>query len=328
LRVNLSVISGNNTILLDGTISLFDQAFGNGYDNMDITKISNQAENLGINGNGKNFIAEMRAIPATADTIFYNLSGLKQKEYQLEILTQELIEPGLVAYLEDSYLRTSTLVSLDGTTLQTFMVNSDPLSQSNNRFRIVFKQLQVLPVSITRIIAKRSTDKSVMVNWNVEQEINMEKYEVERSLDGHSFSKIGTITNLQNNTGSKIYELRDMNAGTSELYYRIKELSSGGQVQYSSIAKVSSINLNGTISIYPNPVVDKTINIRFRNLAAGQYPVKLFSTQGQVVYTAVFTIKNENQDHQVKKMNLAPGIYTLDIISPDGNHFTQQVFVK
>jgi hypothetical protein len=54
---------------------------------------------------------------------------------------------------------------------------------------IVFEPLKALPVTFTSIKAYRQ-DKNIDVEWRVDNEVNMKQYEVEKSTDGNTFTKI------------------------------------------------------------------------------------------------------------------------------------------
>ncbi len=83
-----------------------------------------------------------------------------------------------------------------------------------------------------------------------------------------------------------------------------------------------------SISVYPNPVVNKTMNVQFTNQAMGTYQVQLLSQDGATVY------KNEaeiNSSNQVKTMKLnagtAAGTYQLLVSDKDGNQTNSTIII-
>src|SRR5258705_5811041 len=84
-----------------------------------------------------------------------------------------------------------------------------------------------LPVNFISIGAIRNNN-TVLVNWKVAVEQDMLRYEIERSADGRSFSKEGTVIA---NAGSS-YSWLDGSALQQASYYRIKSIDRTGIIKY------------------------------------------------------------------------------------------------
>jgi hypothetical protein len=195
----------------------------------------------------------------------------------------------------------------------------------------VYEQTLVLPVTITTVSATRNTsvNNEVNVNWKVESETNMENYEVEYSADGRNFSSIATIAPNSNN-GSGVYSFLNKKATAAEHFYRIKANSIGGLVQYSAIVKVAGIkaSANSNISVYPNPVANKQMNVQFNNQATGNYGVKLINSNGSTVYQNNVTVNSNNLVRTMPlQNNTAAGTYQLIITDASGKTQLQSVIV-
>ena len=65
----------------------------------------------------------------------------------------QLGQQGLTGFLEDTYLHTSTPLNLNGSTIADFNIVNIPGSYAPDRFRIVFRQMSVLPVTFTSVKA-------------------------------------------------------------------------------------------------------------------------------------------------------------------------------
>ncbi len=84
-----------------------------------------------------------------------------------------------------------------------------------------------------------------------------------------------------------------------------------------------------TIAVYPNPVVDQQINIRFSNMAKGNYRIELSNKQGQVVYKGEKYIDQQNTTHTIRTNSvLASGSYQLSVTAENGERMVEQVVVK
>jgi hypothetical protein len=255
------------------------------------------------------------------------------QNYQWQITSNNLDFPGRTGFLIDRYKGTVTPLDMAGTTTINFSVQNIAGSYASDRFKIVFNQVVAgpLPVTITTVAATRNTsvNNEVTVTWKVESETNMENYEVEYSADGSNFSSITTIAPNSNN-GSGAYSFLNKKATAAEHFYRIKANSIGGLVQYSAIVKVAGIkaSANSSISVYPNPVVNKKMNVQFVNQAEGNYQVSLFSNNGALVYKNNVTVNSSNL---VKVLplhdNVAAGNYQMIVTDAAGNTKTQSVIV-
>jgi uncharacterized protein YpbB len=106
-------------------------------------------------------------------------------------------------------------------------------------------------------------------------------------------------------------------------------ISTDGEIQYSIIVKVESNNKASYISVFQNPVIDKTIRIHFINQKAGSYKIKLINELGQLIYNNILTVDGANVVKSIiPGTNLIPGGYQLVITDGDKTQFTEQVIVR
>lgn len=103
----------------------------------------------------------------------------------------------------------------------------------------------------TKLVNFTATSKgsNTMLSWTAENEENLVGYEVEKSLNGTSFEKVGFVK--ANNISKSEYGFMDnMSNGTA--YYRLKMKDVNGSVSYSNTVIVKVAISNGT-SLFPNP---------------------------------------------------------------------------
>ncbi len=92
---------------------------------------------------------------------------------------------------------------------------------------------------------------TVSLRWTVAQQINNEKFEIERSADGIHFEPIESRKADGNLAVRKEFKAIDTQPLKGYNYYRIKQIYYDGQFDYSNIASVYFDR--NEISIYPNP---------------------------------------------------------------------------
>ncbi len=192
-----------------------------------------------------------------------------------------------------------------------------------------FEGFIIVPVSITTISASRNNDKTIVIKWKGENEINLDRYFLERSANGQNFEMIGSKDPVANNGGTATYQYNDLLPFTGNNFYRIKSISIGGRIQYSAVVKVGPLNETGSITVYPNPVKDKILNIRFVNQPAGIYKLQLTNKLGQWVYNSNIEIADNNNTKTITlSSDLVPGYYLLSIVSANSEKFVQQILVR
>ena len=299
-----------NNILMDGNVIAFDDNFTNGFDKDDAKKLANTAQGFGIKSNAQIFAVEARKPVIATDTVFYSMSNMRQGNYQF-VFVPENLDASLTAWLIDSYTQAPYELSNSGTTNYSFSVNGAAGSSAANRFYVIFKMQRPLPVTILNVNAIKQ-DNFVRVEWKVNDEINIDRYEVLRSADGINFTSIGT-TNALANSGIINYDLLDMSPLIGDNYYRIKSIGIGGDIKLSSIVRVN-FSIPYVIKVYPNPVVNNYFNVQFSGLPAGSLKLQLFNSAGQLVWKTNY--ENDGNPANIRvnpSMFIAAGIYSLII---------------
>lgn len=317
----------NTGLIADGNIVAFETGLGNDINEYDAKKLINQGEDFGIKRNGSLLAIEARDFVVTNDTIFYEMNHLKQQPYELRFAALNMSND-IEGELVDKYNNTHTIINLTDSNFFNFTVNADNASAAADRFMLVFKKLIVVPVGFVQVFAARNNDQTINVNWKVANEINLLRYDVERSSNGQNFEDIGNTSPLLNNGGSTTYTYRDDNPFADVNFYRIKAVSNNEDIRYSNIVRVNIDRIDSYIAVYPNPVTGKTISIKFLNQPEGNYFVQLTNKSGQIIYKSTIYI---DQTNTIKKINpgsiMASGTYQLIITKEDGTKFRKQVVV-
>ncbi len=324
-----STLFTSANIIADGNLVAFDDELTNNIDRDDAKKISNSGENFGLLRNGEKLAIEARARISDRDTIFYNMSNIRQAAYKLAIMPENFQNPASIsALIVDKYLSTETAIDLAGdTTWINFSGTAAAASRAADRFMLVFKAAAAgpLPVTLTGISANRNPDRSIAIRWTVENEVNIEKYEIERSADGRNFTGIITA----DPTNSNAYTKNDLSPLVADNFYRIKAITMGGYTQYSAIVKVTPLQELASITVSPNPVIDGRAQVRFVNQTAGTYELKLFNQSGQLMQQELVKVNGSSFVKSfVLNNNFAGGVYQLTILNPDGTSTVQQLIIK
>ena len=328
-RTNLNLVEANDSIILaDGNFVQFDNQYSKGVDLDDAVKFGNIKETFGFLRDGKALAVERRPEIIANDTLFFKLTKTTQRNYQFQFVPTNMAGV-LTAFLEDSYTNAKTIVSLNATSTFNFTINGDAASAAADRFRIVFTASAAGPLPVTyKTIKAYQQGKDIAVDWTVENEINISKYEVEKSTDGTNFIKVNTTT-AKGTSGSIDYTFVDTKAVQGNNFYRIKNYNQGGSFEYSRVVVVKLGKSDAGISIYPNPVTGNSIGMSMTNMAQGIYQVRLINTIGQTVMTKRINHSTGNSMETLTPDNqLTTGIYQLEVIAPDKRISSTKVIVQ
>lgn len=328
LLVNLYIIQpGNIESLADG----FRIRYNYGYSAStidDILKMNNFAENLSSYRENKDLIVERRPPILYHDSIFMRLTNTGIKNYRLKLYTINFTAGYNMAWVEDGWLKTNTIIDLKGdTTSLSFSVTADPASAAPNRFRVIFYGPAPLPVNFTGI-STVCKNGQVQVNWSVSNELDITGYTVERSADGKTFQAVGRLLPAVNNGGSAVYNWQDNLPLSGTVFYRVYSTGAGGEAKYSSTVKATGDAGRPALLVYPNPVTGHNISLRLSDMAKGICQVSLISVTGQLAWHTQFTYSGGTGMQTISLANnLAPGNYQLEILDAANQRCTANLYL-
>ena len=166
-----------------------------------------------------------------------------------------------------------------------------------------------LPVSITNISAYKKS-AGVSVEWSVLNEINVKKYEVEKSSDGINFVKVGEVAA----TKASNYAWLDVAPFTGNNYYRVKSVDNDGSAQFSQnvVVKIGTdASLN--VTVINNPVVNNKIQLLVENTDKGIYNITLYNQLGQQITRKEILHNGNTTTYTITTNSFAKGIYQVVI---------------
>lgn len=217
------------------------------------------------------------------------------------------------------FIDQTTANTISGTVQASFVANSDGLGLTDLGSD-KFPQQTTLPVSLGSFsVAKQGTN--AMLSWTTVTEINTDHFEIERSFDGISFSKVGNKAAAGNSTDQLNYQFADPigSLSASVIYYRIRTVDQDGKVSYSNIV---ALRVGGTVkgfNVYPNPFVND-LRIELDAAKAGAVTVRISNAGGQMVYNRSSMVQKGNNVLVIASelSALQRGTYFIELISEDG----------
>lgn len=166
-----------------------------------------------------------------------------------------------------------------------------------------------LPIDLTafQAIGKES---HVELSWQVAQENEVKKYEIERSEDAIHFEKILEVAAAGSGDELHSYSAIDATPLPGKSYYRLKIIEQTGNFEYSEIRTVNRVE-KFFFKIYPNPVQDQIFMSYQLNATIQEVTATLFDATGQNLKQLKMTGKKGTHISQMDISDIPAGVYYL-----------------
>lgn len=325
VRISLLAKNPDSSISVnDGVLVTFHESFNNAVDRSDMRKLLNFAENIAVVKDSIALVLERRKTFDKTDTIQLQLSKMRPKNYQLQVELDNLsTTEGTVAVLEDKVAVKQEVITAKATNLYDFMVNADNILSTNDRFRILFKQM----VNFDRINGYLQ-NRDVLIDWQLASEFNVGHFEIERSEDGIHFSLIAVVNSGGNTEKAVRYTATDVNPINGNYFYRVKTVGKNGAVVYSNLINIKVVNRMEGFYVFPNPVKGPSLQLQINSIDPGTYQATLLNMDGKQMLTAVIYYNGGIHTSKISlPAHTSPGTYLLKITGADGNTTSLKVLV-
>jgi hypothetical protein len=150
--------------------------------------------------------------------------------------------------------------------------------------------ISLTPVELTAFGANVNAAGHVVLNWTTASEVNNQMFEIERSIEGGEFFRIGYVEGHGTTTQQQEYSYTDVSVTPGTYFYRLKQIDYIGTFEYSNAVMV---DVKGPLGFelgqnYPNPFNPSTI-IDFNIPEAGMVKLAVYNILGE----EIALIKNE-----------------------------------
>ena len=192
----------------------------------------------------------------------------------------------------------------------------------------IYIETATLPVKFTNFNAVENQN-NVNLKWEVENETSVDRYKVERSYDGRTFSVIHQMRSNGNSSMINSYSFNDnvSSVFSNQLYYRIKQYDLDGSYYFSKIIALRKNSKPVDIILYPNPSTENLF-VNMSSTKAEQVSLTVNSVGGLQVISQQVKLFSGNNSFTISGIDKLPaGVYQLSIRWPGGRKISQQ-FLK
>ena len=170
--------------------------------------------------------------------------------------------------------------------------------------------------------------KAVDVSWNIATNNHTSRFEIERSLDGNNFEKVGEVK-AEETQGDYTFtdKVHDGTARKNDLFYRLRQIDAANRVTYSKVLIVRTYETRSVtaVSVTPDPSVnDIQVNVQLKEKSVVVMRVRDDNGSEIIKQTAfgqygsnMFNIEGTNQ--------LQPGMYQLEVIVNSNERLTMRL---
>ncbi len=161
-----------------------------------------------------------------------------------------------------------------------------------------------LPVEFEGFVARKNTDGSIKLLWDVGLESNVRGYHVESSTNGINFKDAGYVTA----TGASIYSFDFPDIPVQTMFFRVRNIDFDGASKYTMIIRIyANGQLMPAMKVYPVPATDQ---VMIQHIPSAQpATITLIGMDGRIL-KQLYAVPNTYQT-QVDIRTLPRGIYLV-----------------
>ncbi|MFT3907785.1 MAG: T9SS type A sorting domain-containing protein [Ferruginibacter sp.] len=178
---------------------------------------------------------------------------------------------------------------------------------TNTAITQIMNPTSPVPLTLISFDVIRQTKNTANAYWNTVNEINVNGFDIEMSLDGRNYTRIAS----QHAKGGSYNSYSSIVAipGNDIIYFRLKMMDADGRAVYSKVVTLKNNGTNDAFGFAQNPVNDLlTISIQDEKLK--NTTARIIDLQGKLMKTVLL----QHEVVSVDVSDLASGTYILQTI--------------
>ena len=141
------------------------------------------------------------------------------------------------------------------------------------------------------------------------QEDKFSHFEIERSVDGINFIKIGSKTGKGTSNNETNYMFDD-NEIRAVQYYRLKQVDIDGRFTYSNVLRVNRDDVNNAKVLFSNRVTS-SLSLRIIDMETNSLSIRIIDNAGRLIKSQDVKINQGENSFQLNTSTIPSGFYHL-----------------
>jgi hypothetical protein len=191
-----------------------------------------------------------------------------------------------------------------------------------------WRSVVILPVTLVQFKGNLFNAIST-ISWTVTNETDIERYELERGIDGLQYITIQNVA-AKGLQVIQVYSANDniTNLGANTIYYRLKVFDKNGKYSYSNILVFKIDNVKTGMSVSPNPAKSSfTVKINVNTVANAM--LSLSDMMGKTLQTKNISLSRGVNAISFYNLDIyAAGTYILKLQINDSIFFLQKIIIQ
>ncbi len=195
-----------------------------------------------------------------------------------------------------------------GIVLADLEVQNGPVPDESNLESCEVLKPVTLPVELSRFEAV-AKEKSIILSWSTETELNNSGFSIERSTNGRDFGEISFVEGAGSSSRAEDYTYEDTTPKQGvNYYYRLRQIDFDGTTDLSIVRLAGVRSTKPVFSVGPNPASGQT-TINLQAVKSGEGEVHIIDKSGQVVASQIIEISDGSNSYNLDLNDLVSGIY-------------------
>jgi|GEM_PF-1591281 len=189
---------------------------------------------------------------------------------------------------------------------------SNPPAQGIAIGNLTFQKAVPVPVKFTYVKA-RTQAAHTLLEWQTAEEYNNSHFEIERSINGSAWAKIGTVAGGGTTAEMKKYSFPYLETHAGIIHYRIRQVDADGRSSYSIIVSVTHARRRFTADVYPNPI-DASSVITLYAEQNEEVKITVLDAAGRTRFSDIWPVSKGLNELQLSELgDLSKGNYILNV---------------
>jgi hypothetical protein len=234
-----------------------------------------------------------------------------QLRYDNQISAAENKDIVIAAFEDNMWVDKSSMPAANG------LIVGEPIVLTTEPKLITFAASEIIsPLAVKFLRSNLKNENAhIVIYWSVADNDLLERFEVEGSSDGKTFTKIREVAYLHN-----IHDYRcDVSSDSPYRYFRIKAFENNNSVTIDKILSAPVINTDTKLDVYSSA---KFVMLKVKTNEAENVQLVICTALGAVVEKQNCPMQKGENTVVINTSKLSSGSYLMAI---EGAHFKRQV---